>query len=105
MYAIVEIYSKQYKAIPGETITLDNFPLRKKKEVEFKNVLLIAEKRDMSIGTPLVKGAKVLGEIIKQGKGRKIKVFRYIKRESYHRMIGHRQLTTQIKIKEIKAGD
>jgi len=105
MYAIMEVKSKQYKVAQGETVTLDNFPLRKKKEIEFKNILLVADKKNISMGTPFVKGAKVLGEIIRQGKGRKIKVFRYIKRENYHRMIGHRQLNTQIKIKEIKTGE
>ena len=104
MYAIVDIKSKQYKVTPGEVVTLNNFPHRQKKEVEFKHVLLIADKKNVTLGSPLIKGAKVLGEIIKQSKGKKIKVYRYIKRESFHRTIGHRQLLTQVKITEIKKG-
>ncbi len=105
MYAIVEVMSKQYKVIPGEMITVDNLPVRKKKEIEFKNVLLIADNKDVSIGTPFIKGARVAGEIIQQKKGRKIRVFKYLKRKDFHRTIGHRQLETQIKIIEVKQGE
>ncbi len=105
MYAVVEVKSKQYKMTPGELITLDNLSPRKRKEIEFKKVLLLADKKKVTIGSPLVKGAEVVGEIIRQGKGKKIKVFRYIKRENYHRMIGHRQFEIQVKIKEIKTGE
>ncbi len=104
MYAIVEVNSKQYKMAPGEVVTLNNLPPRKKKEIEFKNILLVADKKEVKLGSPLVKGAKVTGEIIKQARGKKIRVYRYIKRENYHRMIGHRPFNTQVKIKGIETG-
>ncbi len=105
MYAIVEVKTKQYKMVPGEVVTLDNLPHRKKKEIEFKRVLFLADKKNVTVGCPMVKGAEVIGEVIRQGKGKKIKVFRYIKRENYHRTIGHRQFEMQVKIKEIKTGE
>ena len=105
MYAIVDVKSKQYKMAPGEVVTLDNLPHRNKKEIEFKKVLLLADKKNVTVGYPLVKGAEVAGEVIRQGKGKKIKVFRYIKRENYHRTIGHRQCEMQVRIKEIKTGE
>ena len=105
MYAIVEIGSKQYKMVPGETVTIDNLPARKKREIDFKNVLLVADNKKVSIGRPLLKGAKVSGLITFQNKGRKIKVYRYKKREDFHRTIGHRQLLTRVLIKEIETGE
>ena len=101
MYAVIESGGKQYRVSPGDVVKLEKIDVPVGEEVVFEQVLLV--KNDQTIiGNPLVAGAKVLGEVIKQGKGKKIIVFKYKRRKGYRKKRGHRQLYTAVKIKEIK---
>ncbi len=103
MYAIVETGGKQYRVQPGDVIRVEKLPGAKGEEIVFDKVLLVADGDNVKIGTPLVDGAKVKGTIVKQGRSKKIIVFKFKRRKRYHRKYGHRQYFTAVKIEEITA--
>ena len=100
-YAIVESGGKQYKAVEGGTIDVDRLPLDIGKKVELKDVLLVVDGKDISIGTPKVSGAKVKTTIVDQFKAPKIIVFKYKSRQRYRVKQGHRQKYTRLLVEEI----
>ncbi|MFQ5956983.1 MAG: 50S ribosomal protein L21 [Candidatus Brocadiales bacterium] len=102
MYAIIKDRGKQYKAAPGESILIDLMEgLKEADRIEFNEVMVVGGDDKGEIGTPLVEGAKVVGEVEGQRQGDKIDVFKFKRRKGYRRKKGHRQCFTQVKIKEI----
>ncbi len=99
MYAIFITGGKQYRAAEGETIFVEKLEGEAGQEVVFDQVLLVGDK----VGTPLVEGAKVTGTIEKQGKGKKIIVFKMKAKKNYRKKQGHRQAYTKVLIKSIEA--
>jgi len=67
----------------------------------FEEVLLVSKEDQTRVGTPIVEGAKVVGEIVHQGKGPKIIIFKKKRRKGFLKKTGHRQLLTEVRIKEI----
>ncbi|MFH1622701.1 MAG: 50S ribosomal protein L21 [Candidatus Omnitrophota bacterium] len=105
MYAIIQTGGKQYKVKEGDIIEIEKIPHPKtKKEVSFSDVLLGVEDKEVSIGQPVIKGAKVKAEILGDKRAKKIVTYKYKRRKSYHRTIGHRQDLTRVLIKEIALG-
>ncbi len=100
-YAIVESGGKQYKAIPGGTIDVDRLPLEVGERVELDHVLLLAEDQNVSVGKPLIAGAKVQATVLAQVKAPKIVVFKYKPKNRYRVKSGHRQRYTRLKIEAI----
>ena len=102
MYAIIEFKGTQLKVEKDQTIRV---PFLKEYEVgaeiEIDRVLLLNSDKDTVIGTPLVKNSKVIAEIVKHGKDKKVIVFKKKRRKGYEKKQGHRQNFTQIKIKDI----
>jgi len=101
IYAIVQTGGKQYRVAPGETIDVERLPAEEGSTVELDQVLLVADGENVKVGTPIVKGAKVVAEVVGQGKGEKAIVFKYKPKVRYRRMRGHRQLHTRLAIKDI----
>ena len=102
MYAIVKTGGKQYKCIPGETMAIDKIEGEVGNDILLKDVLMTVDDNDkVEIGRPVIENTNVSAEITKQTKGKKIIVFRSKKRKGYRRKTGHRQLLTEIRIKEI----
>jgi large subunit ribosomal protein L21 len=99
MKAIIETGGKQYTVTEGSEIFVEKIEGKEKDKVTFDKVLML----DNVIGHPYVEGAKVTGEIVKQGKQRKIRIFKYRQKTNYHRTQGHRQPYTKIKITKIAA--
>ena len=98
MKAIIETGGKQYSVEVGSEIFIEKVEGNEKDKVTFDKVL----KLDDVIGHPYVDGAKVTGEIVKQGKQKKIRVFKYSQKDrSNRRTLGHRQPYTKIEIKKI----
>lgn len=102
MYAIVETGSKQYKVSKGDIIEVEKLNLKKAKEVKLDKVLFISDKKDVSTGTPYIKGAHVVCDVVGEKRGKKTISFKYRRRQaSSKRKIGHRQNYTVLKVKEI----
>ncbi|MGE5123985.1 MAG: 50S ribosomal protein L21 [Acidobacteriaceae bacterium] len=100
-YAIVEDGGKQYKAVIGESIEVDKYPLDVGDEIDMDRVLLISDGENIKIGTPFIQGAKIAATVIAQVKGPKVIVFRYKAKERIRSKTGHRQKYTRIRIDEI----
>jgi len=101
MYAIIESGGKQHRAEPGRMLKLEKLVGEKGSQVELTNVLLVADGDNVKVGSPTVAGAKVVSEIVRQGRGPKISVFKFKRRKKYRRHIGHRQALTTVRVKEI----
>jgi large subunit ribosomal protein L21 len=97
-YAIVEDGGKQYKAVEGSTIEVDNFPIEVGETVDLERVLLVKDGDTVSIGTPLVPGAKVQATVVSHVKGPKVIVFKYKPKKRYRVKTGHRQKYTRLQI-------
>jgi large subunit ribosomal protein L21 len=103
MYAIIETGGKQLKVEVGQSIFVEKLDLEEGSEVVFDRVLAVQDK-STKIGTPYVKGAKVSGKVEKQGKERKIVIYKYKpKKGSTRRKQGHRQPYTRVLIEAIEA--
>jgi large subunit ribosomal protein L21 len=100
-YAIVETGGKQYKVAAGVTISVDYLGAGQGKDVELSRVLLIANGKDMVVGNPTIEDARVTATCLKEGKGKKILVFKYKNKTRYHRKNGHRQHLTTLQIHNI----
>lgn len=101
MYAIIKTGGKQHKVSPGDVLAIEKINGNKGESVVFDDVLMVADNGNIKVGTPLVEGARVIGEVLAQVKAAKIYVFRMKRRKGYHKKTGHRQKITNIKIKEI----
>ncbi len=103
MYAIVKTGGLQYKVQPGDTVTVNKLDGEIGSEVMLNEVLMVVDPQQDSItvGRPVVSGTSVSAEITAQKKGDKIIVFRSKRRKGYRKKNGHRQLLTQLKIKDI----
>ena len=101
MLAIIKTGEKQYIVSPGQKIKIEKLEAKEEKEITFSEVLLLEKGKQLQIGTPLIKGAKVIGKVLKQGKGKKIIVFKYKAKTRYKVKRGHRQPFTEVEILKI----
>lgn len=103
MFAIVKCGSKQFKVCQGQEIFVEKLPLEADQNHIFDQVLAIENKKENKsiLGTPFINGAKVETKVLKQGKKKKIIVFKYKKRKKYRLKQGHRQLYTKLLITNI----
>lgn len=103
-FAVIETGGKQYRVSKGDSITIEKLPgeRKEKAKISFDKVLLIDDGKKTEVGAPYVKGAKVTGELEKEGKGKKIHVIRYKAKSRYFKKKGHRQPFMRIKITDLK---
>jgi len=101
MNAIFETGGKQYKVTEGDVIFVEKLNVEAGETVTFDKVLAVTDGENVTVGTPAVAGAAVTGSVVKNGKGRKITVFKYKAKKNYRRHIGHRQPYTKIQIEKI----
>lgn len=87
---------------PGATINVEKLPVEEGARVELDRVLLVSNDDGITVGTPTVSGAKVIAEVVEQGRAKKIIVFKYKSKTRYRRKNGHRQPYTKLSIKEIE---
>lgn len=102
MYAIIKTGGKQYKVAEGSEIIIEKLDVEEEASVTFEEVLAIGEGEEIKFGRPLIEGAKVTGTVIKNGKGPKIRIFKYKPKTNYRRRQGHRQPFTKVKIEKIE---
>ena len=99
MKAVIETGGKQYYVEEGSVIYVEKLDAEKDTDVTFDNVLMV----NNYTGHPYVTGAKVIGTVLKNGKQRKVLVFKYNAKKKYRKMQGHRQPYTKVEIKKIVA--
>ncbi len=102
MYAVVKTGGKQYKVSEGDLLKVEKLEGAVGETVELNEVLMVGGEK-VSIGTPLVPSASVVGKIIQQGKDKKILVFKSKRRKNSRKLNGHRQRITVLKIEKINA--
>jgi len=103
MYAIVETGGKQYRVEAGTTIQVERLPGDIGARIELNKVRLVHGDAGILVGQPLLDGAKVTAEIVRQGRTRSITVFKKKRRKNYRRTRGHRQEFTKLLIRDIAA--
>ena len=104
-YAIIVTGGKQYRVKSGDVVFIEKLPVEAEEEVTFDKVLAVMDDEQEAVfGTPLVDGAAVTAKVIKNGKGKKIHVFKYKAKKNYRRRQGHRQPYTQVQIDAITVG-
>lgn len=103
MYAVIKTGGKQYKVAKNQEVTIEKLVAQEGDNVEFDQVLMVGNGADITLGTPLVGGAKVSAEVIEQGRGKKVSIIKFKRRKNYLRRKGHRQHFTKVKITDIKA--
>ncbi|HUO98318.1 MAG TPA: 50S ribosomal protein L21 [Rhizomicrobium sp.] len=102
MFAVIRTGGKQYKVAKDDVLTIEKVAGEVGGELKLGEVLLVGGEA-VKTGTPLVEGASVTAEIVKQGKGEKVVAFKKKRRKNTHRKRGHRQPFTEIKITDITA--
>ena len=100
MQAIFVTGGKQYKVSEGDVIFVEKLDFEGE-TVEFDNVLMTIDGENVTVGTPSVEGAKVTAKLIKNGKSKKIMVFKFKAKKNYRRRQGHRQPYTKLSIEKI----
>jgi large subunit ribosomal protein L21 len=104
MYAIVEILGQQFKVEAGRKLFVHRMnEAERGSAIEFDKVLLVDNDGVVTVGAPVVAGAKVVGEVISHVRGEKVIVFHKKRRKGYRKRNGHRQDFTEILVKEIVA--
>jgi large subunit ribosomal protein L21 len=103
MYAIIVTGGKQYRVQEGDTLFVEKLTADVESTVEINEVLAVSKDGKLTIGTPVVEGAKVVAKVLKHGKAKKIIVFKYKRKKDYRKTQGHRQPYTQIVIEKIEA--
>lgn len=103
MYAIIETGGKQYNVKVGDSIIIEKLNVAAGEEVVFDKVLAVGKEDTFTVGAPLVAGAAVKAEVVAEGKGKKVIVYKYKAKKSYHKKRGHRQPFTKVTIKVIEA--
>ena len=105
-YAVIQTGGKQYKVKASEILKIEKLESSKpESKIEFKEILAYGDDKKIEVGAPLVNGAKVEAELIKNGKNRTVLIFKKRRRKNSRRKNGHRQQYSLIKIKKIFAKD
>src|SRR3989441_13317221 len=103
-YAIFATGGAQFRAEPGATIKVPLLAAEPGSKVTFDRVLLASDGDQVHTGRPTVPGAKVTAEVVRHGKDKKIKIYRFARRTGFRRHAGHRQAFTELKIQDVKVG-
>ena len=102
MFAIIETGGKQYKVTEGEVIFVEKLEAEVGATVEFTTVKALSKDGALKVGTPNVEGAKVTATVVRQGKAKKIYVFKYKSKKNEKKKMGHRQPYTKLQIATIE---
>ena len=104
-FAVIQTGGKQYKVRASEILKIERLEIKSSGKIEFKEVLAYGDDKKVELGSPLVQGAKVEAELIKNGKNKTILIFKKRRRKNSRRKNGHRQQYSLIKINKIIAKD
>ena len=101
MHAIIKTGGKQYKVAEGDVLFIEKLDVEAGDNVTFDRVLAILDGENTKFGTPAVEGAKVEASVVKNGKGKKVRIFKYNPKKGYRKRQGHRQPYTKVTIGKI----
>jgi len=101
VYAIVRTGGHQYKVAVGDELNVEKLPVEAGEQVELNEVLMVSSDDQVTVGDPLVAGARVTATVVDQHRGDKIIVFKYKPKKRYRRKMGHRQDLTRLSINAI----
>jgi large subunit ribosomal protein L21 len=103
MYAVIKSGGKQYRVQEGQTLKLEKLEIPTGETVSFDEVLLVGNDENVTVGAPLVEGAKVAAEVVSHGRGKKVTIIKFRRRKHHMKRQGHRQWFTEVKITGISA--
>ena len=101
MYAVVETGGKQYRVAVGDKLMVEKLDVEEGAAIQLDRVLMVCENGKVEVGTPVLDGTAVGATVLLQGRGEKIKVFKFKRRKKYRKTQGHRQFFTQLEITSI----
>ena len=101
MYAVLKTGGKQYKVAEGDVIYIEKLGLGENETYTFNEVLAIGSEDGIKVGAPYVDGATVTAKALKEGRSKKIIVYKYKPKKGYHKKQGHRQAYTKVQIEKI----
>ncbi|MFT5083458.1 MAG: large subunit ribosomal protein L21 [Lentisphaeria bacterium] len=101
MYAVIAAGGKQHRVVEGDVLRLEKIEVATGENVDFDQVLMVANGDDLKIGAPLVEGAKVTAEVLSHGRADKVKIVKFRRRKHSLKRQGHRQWYTEVKITAI----
>lgn len=104
MYAVIKAGGHQYRAAVGDELVVERLPYEVGTQVEIEEVYLLADDEGVTVGKPVVPGAKVKATILEEFRGPKIRIFKYKPKERYRRRMGHRQTYMRLRVDEIVKG-
>jgi large subunit ribosomal protein L21 len=104
MYAVIATGGKQYRVTKDGVLRVEKLDAEPGATVEFGEVLMIGEGADVKIGTPMLKGGKVLATVVRHGQGAKVSIVKFRRRKHYLRQKNHRQAFTEVKVTDITTG-
>lgn len=102
MYAIVETGGKQYRVTPGDTFRVEKLPAELGETVALDRVLMVTDDETVSIGSPVLEGAKVLCTVLEQDRAKKVMALRYKAKKNVRVKRGHRQYFTRLRVDSIE---
>lgn len=102
MLAIIKTGGKQYKVSKGDKIKIEKLEGEEGAKIVFEEILFLGDEKDVKVGMPIVKGAKVEGKIIKTAKGKKVVGIKFKPKKRYKVKFGHRQTMTEVEIIKIE---
>ena len=103
MYAVIETGGKQYNVSEGDLLRIEKLDKAVGDVVDDFKVLMIVNELGVEVGNPYIVGAKVVAEVVEQGKARKLRIFKYKPKKDYRKTQGHRQPYTKVEIVKIEA--
>lgn len=104
MYAVVRTGSKQYSVREGQQLDVETLVGSEGDRIELTEVLLVGDGDQITVGAPTVPGARVVAEVLGQGRAKKVTIFKYKPKTRYRRKLGHRQPYTRLAVREIITG-
>jgi large subunit ribosomal protein L21 len=102
MYAVFKTGGKQYKAAPGDVVRVEKLDADSGASVELGEVLMVADDDDIRVGSPTIDGGKVTAEVVRHGRGDKVRIIKFRRRKHHMKRMGHRQHYTELKITGIE---
>jgi large subunit ribosomal protein L21 len=100
-FAVIKTGGKQYLVAPGQKIKIEKIDLKENEKAVFDKVLLFQDKDKFLVGNPYLENVKVEGKVVKQGKAKKVIVFKFKRKNRYKKKAGHRQPYTEVEITKI----